>query len=55
MAKRLKITSTGKVMKRHPGQNHFNAKNSGNQTRAKHGDKLAPHELIDDAKALIFN
>ncbi len=42
-------------MKRHPGQNHFNAKDSGNRGRAKHGDKRAPYELIDKSKALIFN
>lgn len=42
-------------MKRHPGQNHFNAKDSSNKTRAKHGFKQGPHELIDKVKALIFN
>lgn len=55
LSKRIKITSTGKIMKRHPGQNHFNAKDSGNGTRAKHGDKRAPYELTDKSKALIFN
>ena len=55
LLKRIKITSTGKIMKRHPGQNHFNAKDSGNRTRAKHGDKRAPYELTDKSKALIFN
>ncbi|MEK9157609.1 MAG: 50S ribosomal protein L35 [Patescibacteria group bacterium] len=55
LLKRIKITGTGKIMKRHPGQNHFNAKDSGNGTRGKHGSKQAPHELIDKVKALIFN
>lgn len=53
--KRIKITGGGKISKRAPGQNHFNAKDSGNGTRAKHHDKLAPHELTDKVKALIFN
>ena len=26
ITKRLKLTRTGKVLKRHPGKNHFNAK-----------------------------
>lgn len=52
--KRIKITGTGKIMKRTPGQNHFNSRDSGNASRAKHHDKVAPHELTDKAKALIF-
>lgn len=28
-AKRLKVTKTGKVLKRNPGQNHFRAKKRG--------------------------
>ena len=51
--KRIKITGGGKVMKRPPGQNHFNSKDSGNASRAKHGDKLAPHSLAKDAKVLL--
>ena len=42
-------------MKRHPGQNHFNSKATGDQTRDKRGDKVAPHQLIDIVKALILN
>jgi ribosomal protein L35 len=51
--KRIKITGNKKLMKRPPGQNHFNSKDSGNATRAKHGDKVAPTSLIRDAKALL--
>ncbi len=54
-AKRIKMSGTGKVMKRPPGQNHFNSKDTGNQSRNKHGDKVGPHELTDKVKALIFN
>ena len=53
--KRIKITGTGKITKRPPGQNHFNAKASGQQTRNKKGSILAPHELIRKYKALIFS
>ena len=54
-AKRIKISGTGKIMKRPPGQNHFNSKATGNQSRNKHGDKQGPRELTDKVKALIFN
>jgi ribosomal protein L35 len=37
--KRLKITKRGKVLFRPARQNHFNAKQSGNQTRQKRGLK----------------
>lgn len=33
--KRFKVTGTGKIFKRPVGQNHFNAKDSGNKTRKK--------------------
>lgn len=29
-AKRLRVTKSGKIISRAPGQNHFNAKRSGN-------------------------
>ena len=53
LLKRIKITGSGKIMKRPPGQNHFNAKDSGNKTRQKRGDKVGPHELIKSAKSLL--
>lgn len=51
--KRIKITSTGKILKRSPGQNHFNAKNSGTEGQRKHGMVHAPKELINKVKQLI--
>ena len=51
--KRIKITGKGKLMKRPPGQNHFNAKDSGDASRQKRGYKMAPKELIRSAKALL--
>lgn len=37
-AKRVKITSTGKILKRKAGQDHFNSRESGNTTRNKRTD-----------------
>ncbi len=34
--KRIRATKHGKLVARKPGQNHFNAKEFGNKTRAKH-------------------
>ena len=51
--KRMKITGRGKLMKRPPGQNHFNAKEAGNAARQKKGQKMAPKYLIRNAKALL--
>jgi ribosomal protein L35 len=30
--KRLKVTKNGKILARKPGQNHFNARSTGNRT-----------------------
>jgi len=38
VAKRFKITKTGKVMKRTGGQGHFNARETGNTKRNKRRD-----------------
>jgi len=54
LAKRIKVSGTGKIMKRPPGQNHFNSKATGDQSRDKRGDKIGPHELISKVKALIL-
>jgi ribosomal protein L35 len=35
--KRFKVTKNGKIIGRHKGQNHFNAKGSGNAVRRKRG------------------
>ncbi|MDD3694192.1 MAG: 50S ribosomal protein L35 [Candidatus Pacebacteria bacterium] len=37
--KRIKLTKNGKLKVRAKGQNHFNAKESGNTTRSKRGTK----------------
>ena len=35
-AKRLKVTRTGKILSRKPGQNHFNAKERSRASSDKH-------------------
>ena len=34
-SKRIRVTRTGKLVARKPGQNHFNAKQSGGERRSK--------------------
>ena len=55
LQKRIKITGSGKIMKRPPGQNHFNAKDSGTKGQRKHGTVEAPSELTNMVKALVSN
>lgn len=40
--KRLKVTKSGKVLSRKPGQNHFNAKESGSTKLEKRGLREIP-------------
>jgi ribosomal protein L35 len=39
IAKRFKVTKTGKVLKRAAGQDHFNAREGGKTTRNKRRDR----------------
>ena len=39
LLKKIKVSKSGKVQRRSTGQNHFNAKESGNKTRAKRRNK----------------
>lgn len=39
-SKRIRVTRNGKLVARAKGQNHFNAKQSGGQRRAKRGTVL---------------
>lgn len=55
LMKRIQITGTGKILKRPPGQNHFNARDSGKKGQRKHGSLRIPSELEKKAKALILN
>lgn len=53
LLKRIKITGTGKVLKRKPHQGHFNAKDSGATTMGKRGDTGAPKEYRTHYKDLV--
>lgn len=55
LIKRIKITGTGKVLKRKPGQNHFNAKDNGKAGMRKHGFKAAPLAYTKGFQALLPN
>lgn len=38
VSKRVRVTATGKMIKRKGGQDHFNSRESGNVTRNKRSD-----------------
>ncbi len=52
-AKRFKITSTGKVLFRPAGINHFRAKKSSNELRAKKVWKKLEGKLAKQIKRLL--
>jgi ribosomal protein L35 len=39
IAKKIKVTGTGKLLKRATGQNHYNSRATGNEKRAKRRDE----------------
>ncbi len=51
--KRLKVTKTGKVLKRYAGQNHFNSRDSGKITRKKRRDTSLSESFTKTVKTLI--
>lgn len=53
LAKRVKITSRGKVLKRKPGQNHFNAKDTGSAGLKKKGQRTSPLEFNKSFQKLL--
>lgn len=52
-AKRFKITKNNKVSKRKAGQDHFNARESGNTTRKKRRDVSVSKSDIKNIRTLI--
>jgi large subunit ribosomal protein L35 len=52
MAKRFKITKTGKVLKRTAGQDHFNSRESGKVKRNKRRDKEMSESYTKTIKQL---
>lgn len=53
IAKRIKITKSGKLLKRHGGQDHFNARDKGKITRKKRRDQTVPKVFTKNLKALM--
>lgn len=53
LAKRVKITKNGKVLKRKAGQDHFNSKESGKVRRNKRRDITMPKEVIKTIGLLL--
>jgi ribosomal protein L35 len=49
--KRLRVTKKGKIISRVPGQNHFNAKRSGKETRRHHRADVFHAALDNTAKS----
>ena len=49
ITKRIRITKTGKLMRRKSGQSHYNAKKSGGKVRAR---KLAKTVTPSDVKTI---
>lgn len=53
LAKKVKVTKSGKIFRRATGQNHFNAKDTGSETRDKRNDRrLASGDEKNVRKAL---
>ncbi len=53
--KRFNLTKTGKMIKRKAGQDHFNAKESGDVTRSKRRDIKVDSSLAQNLKKRILN
>ncbi|MBI5466106.1 MAG: 50S ribosomal protein L35 [Candidatus Kerfeldbacteria bacterium] len=52
-AKRFRVTTSGKLMKRTAGQDHFNARESGSVTRSKRRDTEIAKVNVSAIRKLI--
>ncbi len=55
ISKRIKITKSGKLLKRHGGQNHFNSRDAGKITRKKRRDQSVAAVYVKNIKSLMPN
>ncbi len=55
VAKRFKATKSGKLLKRHGGQDHFNSRDSGKITRKKRRDQSVAKVYVRNIKSLMPN
>lgn len=53
VAKRMKMTKSGKLLKRKGGQGHFNSRESGNTTRNKRRDLEVSASYTRNLKQLM--
>jgi len=53
ISKRIKVTKSGKLLKRKGGQDHFNARESGKVTRAKRRDISVSKRYTRTLKSLM--
>lgn len=53
LAKRVRITKTGKMIKRKAGQDHFNSRESGKVTRNKRTDIAFPKSVRKGVQVLL--
>jgi ribosomal protein L35 len=53
LVKRVKITASGKIIKRKAGQDHFNSRESGNTTRLKRTDMQVAKTLQKTIRTLL--
>jgi large subunit ribosomal protein L35 len=53
LAKRFKVTKTGKVLKRAAGQDHFNSRESGKVTRNKRRDRQMSESYTKTIRGLM--
>ena len=51
--KRMKITKTGKVLRRKPGGRHYKANKSGGRKRGLRGAALVPGKTAQNMKILL--
>jgi large subunit ribosomal protein L35 len=52
-SKRVRVTKTGKILKRYCGQDHFNARDAGKITRKKRRDTMLPKAHAKAVKTLL--
>lgn len=55
VSKRIRITKTGKLLKRHGGQDHFNTRDRGTITRKKRRDQSVSAVYEKNIKNLMPN
>ena len=53
VAKKVKITGSGKLKTRAAGQNHYNSRNTGDQTRSKRQDNDVYPAVAKNIKAAL--